>query len=531
MSAVRQCNSSTIGVIDIFAGPGGLGEGFSNFKVRDGHPFDVLASVEMEVSAHKTLRLRTFVRLASRRAEGIPHAYYAFLERLANGERVKPSDHFGTGVWGSLWKEAEARTMNLTLGREGDNQSLYERISDVRRNHDEIVLIGGPPCQAYSVVGRARQRNTVGFSTKGVPKHFLYRQYLGILADFAPAVFIMENVRGILSSVVGGREMFRAITSDLSDPGAAIGSAVRLGRPSPKYVLLPVHVADGQLRTPELIAGHPERFVVHCENHGVPQARHRVIIMGIRSDLAHAGIARIHGLAANDGGAISIGKALKGLPRLRSGLSRQSDNADRWHETVESERARLVRELRALFPEVAAYLADVRLAHRLPRTSSMYGGGTSWYAAQMRDPYQAVVLNHETRSHMESDLGRYLFCAAFAKVHDRSPKAGDFPWQVAPDHSNWGTGIFADRFRVQRPNKPASTVTSHLSKDGHAFIHWDPCQCRTLTVREAARLQTFPDNYVFMGNRTQQYVQVGNAVPPLIAEQIAEVVWKILDEA
>ena len=138
--------------------------------------------------------------------------------------------------------------------------------------------------------------------------------------------------------------------------------------------------------------------------------------------------------------------------------------------------------------------------------------------------------NHMSRGHKPEDLARYFFCSSYAlQKGGASAKASDFPESLTPNHKNWNSGIFVDRFKVQVSNRCASTVTSHISKDGHYYIHHDPAQCRSLTVREAARLQTFPDNYFFEGYQTAQYVQVGNAVPPYLANHIAHKVYEILN--
>jgi DNA (cytosine-5)-methyltransferase 1 len=217
----------------------------------------------------------------------------------------------------------------------------------------------------------------------------------------------------------------------------------------------------------------------------------------------------------------TVASRLRGLPKLRSGLSKEPDSDSLWLAHLKSV-ARvgwLKRIDKAVRTEIESVIGNA--------TRPAAGRGADYLDFRGR-----VTLNHATRSHIRSDLERYLFASAFASITGESPVLGDFPSGLLPEHGNvsraLGNGLFSDRFRVQLANRPSTTITSHISKDGHYYIHHDTAQCRSLTVREAARLQTFPDDYFFCGPRTSQYQQVGNAVPPALAQQIGNSVANLL---
>jgi DNA (cytosine-5)-methyltransferase 1 len=223
---------------------------------------------------------------------------------------------------------------------------------------------------------------------------------------------------------------------------------------------------------------------------------------------------------------------------LRSSLSRGPDSAAAWADAVRraTSAALLARDgipvdvLRVMKRTIRAVNGELETGGDFVRTTKKLRWQRSWFLDARLDG----VCNHESRAHMESDLWRYFFSACFAEANGKSPVLDEFPMSLLPRHKNAKSEYeddhiaFADRFRVQLKNRPATTVTAHIAKDGHYFIHPDPLQCRSLTVREAARLQTFPDNYLFLGTRTSQYQQVGNAVPPLVARQLAKIVFDIL---
>lgn len=511
-----------IPIIDLFAGPGGLGEGFSSLPHRTGgRRFRIALSIEKDAKAHKTLALRAFFRQFP--LCDVPEEYYQFVR-----EPEQPGK-----MLGAYPKEARAAEKEAWLHemRPESASQVTERIGEVLGNTDLWVLIGGPPCQAYSLAGRSRNNGVEGYDPARDSRQTLYLEYLQIIADHGPPVFVMENVKGLLSATLGKQSMFARIVEDLRQPGRAIraaGRSVRRGALAHRYRVVSL-APHGNLLDDE-----PRDFVVRAEDHGVPQARHRVILLGIRDD-----ISREPSRLTVQSNRTSVETAIGNLPRVRSGLSDRDDSAENWGATLEFAtpsswlkwmKARGDRETARVILETIRELRPPRMnrgGEFLPTVTT-----PAFARSFLADERLEGVLNHSTRGHIHSDLYRYLFAASFAKVHGRSPQLADFPALLRPKHSNVARALegemFADRFRVQVAGRPSTTITSHISKDGHYYIHYDPSQCRSLTVREAARLQTFPDNYYFCGGRTAQYSQVGNAVPPLLARQIAEVVSALL---
>jgi DNA (cytosine-5)-methyltransferase 1 len=252
-------------------------------------------------------------------------------------------------------------------------------------------------------------------------------------------------------------------------------------------------------------------FVIRAEEYGVPQRRHRVILLGLRADV-HVALGTLKPSSTPR----STEDVLKGLPPLRSRITGVPDSYESWVTALEdgldagvfdeADPGTLRRIRRAI---------DDSVGHQAIGGRFVSGGiAPRRLSAELFRPDLGGVCNHESRAHMKEDLWRYVFAAAFAREHGRSPVLRDFPRLLLPEHGSVvqalrGGGHFSDRFRVQVQDKPATTVTAHIAKDGHYFIHYDPAQCRSLTVREAARLQTFPDDYLFEGTRTEQYTQVG----------------------
>lgn len=467
----------------------------------------------MDNHAVQTLRTRAFFHRFG--AGDAPASYYDY----AAGRADQP----WTAATERDWYSACNEVQQLQLGRRRDDAILRDRVRDVtedaHRRNVPWVLVGGPPCQAYSLVGRARNRGNEHYVPEEDERHYLYEHYLALIARFRPTVFVLENVKGMLSSMLDGESVFDEIFARMQRPG---------GRRGPRYQIEPLVQEDDDEG-----AWEPRDFLVRAERLGLPQARHRVILVGILEGASGS----ITPLRANEA-RFTVGEMISDLPALRSSLT---------DTTIRSWPTFAARTLRKA--AVHARSIDLRTSELLRalaasvRDSEDPGTGGQWQPAAkgaralpshldqlIRDHRLRGVIGHQSRGHMESDLMRYGFASAFAAVNGRSPRgAVEFPDALHPNHRSWhANNSFIDRFKVQQTGAPSSTITSHLAKDGHYFIHPDARQLRSLTVREAARLQTFPDNFIFEGPAGSQRKQVGNAVPPWLGYQIAGVVHEAL---
>jgi DNA (cytosine-5)-methyltransferase 1 len=502
----------SIPVIDIFAGPGGLGEGFSSVFDRNGdRVFKTVVSIEMEEYAHQTLTLRSFYRQFKQ--SEVPEEYYQVLRGEITDEELFNLEKFKKEASAA---RKEAKQAKLGYSEDSiDPVTVDQWINEALNGENNWILTGGPPCQAYSVVGRSRRQEKVLDAEKD-ERVDLYRQYLRIIEAHRPAIFVMENVKGMLSARSKTNSIFEKIMSDLKEPGYKIYSLVN----EPRKDLFGDPVFE------------PEDFIIRCEDYGIPQTRHRVILLGIRDDF----FTNPPNILKKQP-KVSISEVIDDLPPIRSGLSKQSDEWKNWISKIEEITSNGI--ISSIDSDVADEMIKSIGRIRKPQNGSgdefvksrANSKTVSYESNWFHDERIGGAPNHKSRGHMGSDLHRYLFVSAFGKVKKRSPKLEDFPKELLPDHKNVQEALktkkFVDRFRVQLEKKPSKTITSHISKDGHYYIHYDPIQCRSLTVREAARVQTFSDNYYFCGPRTAQYIQVGNAVPPLLAYQIGKLAYNI----
>ncbi|MCD4664164.1 MAG: DNA cytosine methyltransferase [Bacteroidales bacterium] len=269
---------SKIPVIDLFAGPGGLGEGFSSVKDEKGNfVFDIKLSIEKDETAHKTLTLRSFYRQFLKTGHIVPKKYYEAL-RVNDVRKREETIEELYRKYSDESSNAKEEVQKIELGN-SDFPNFYvdNKIRKALKREKDWILIGGPPCQAYSLAGRSR----VGGVKEDDKRVYLYREYLRIIAVHHPSVFVMENVKGMLSAKVEGTRIFEWIKQDLKNPGILFP-----GNDSPKYRIYSfanTPVSFDSKNNPGYKTD--QDYLIKAEKYGIPQKRHRVILYGIREDI------------------------------------------------------------------------------------------------------------------------------------------------------------------------------------------------------------------------------------------------------
>ena len=394
--------------IDLFAGCGGLSEGF--YRVG----FQALAHVEINHWACETLR-----------------------------KRMK---YYGYKNWA-----------NEVLEQDITSDDCIPNIDKVVRGRNVDIIIGGPPCQAYSTAGRVRDGKRMATDSR----NFLFESYVKILHHYSPKFFVFENVTGILSAKVNGGYIFDEVINALGE----------------KYK----------------ITTAPSILVHNTADFGVPQLRKRVIIMGVRKDITEVSVMNLYedlkkthwspdtpeDLRTGLCQFVSVREAIGDLPSVEPGQDASRSDFD--------------------YPCNNDFLKRIGTSGKHP------------------------LLDHIARRHNALDRERFTVMIhnhwSFGQLRREMP-------QYEHEHAR----VFDNSYVVQWWNLPSKTILAHIHKDGFQFIHPDETQARSFTVSEAARIQSFPDDFEFAGSRGEKYKQIGNAVPPLFAEAIAKSIKKNLNK-
>lgn len=392
--------------IDLFAGCGGLSEGF----YREG--FKALAHVEINHFACETLRTRM--------------------------------KHYG-------YKDIDKEVIEHDITAD----DIIEKIDNAVNGRDVDMIIGGPPCQAYSTAGRVRDK--VGMATDA--RNYLFESYVKILEHYRPKLFVFENVTGILSAKANGKAIFPQVIK-------ALGKEYK-------------------------VIGDPETILFNTANYGVPQIRKRIIIMGVRKD--------IDGIEAKE---------------LYQNVIKTHYDPD----MPEKERGKLKK-----YVDVRQAVGD------LPPVLPGEDASTDYFNYPCDNEFLnrigtkgiSPLMDHICRRNNDTDRER------FRVMIENHWSFGEMR-RARPDLEHEHARVFDNSYVVQWWELPSKTILAHIHKDGFQFIHPDYNQARTFTVREAARIQSFPDDFVFEGSRGEKYKQIGNAVPCLFAEALAKASKKTL---
>lgn len=394
--------------IDLFSGCGGLSEGFYRMG------FTALAHVEINHWACETLRKRM--------------AYYGY-------KNIK----------------------NEVIEKDITSEDILFDIDKAVAGRSVDVVVGGPPCQAYSTAGRVR--DSKGMASD--PRNFLFESYVRILEHYRPKFFVFENVTGLLSAKVNGKPILPSIMK-------ALGTAYKV-------------ISD------------PAILVHNTADYGVPQIRKRVIIMGVRKDIDNKDVIDLY----ND--------VLK----------------THWNPETESESRKGLKK----FISVKEAIGD------LPPVEPGEDASTDTYNYPCDNAFLKRIgragihplMDHIARKHNALDRERFAVMIRNRWTFGQLRKA-------MPQYEHEHARVFDNSYVVQWWDLPSKTILAHIHKDGFQFIHPDGAQTRSFTVREAARIQSFPDDFEFAGSRGEKYKQIGNAVPPLFAEALAKSIKKNLGE-